>query len=142
MPLPETWRLAPGRVVRATGYISAGNHDMTETNMMSSMNWSGYSLIQKDPRGSGYAGRAGRSPVRLFYKNYCSTAMHGLSITDGSPCLAVMDGRIPPIPNPRNTALRSTNDEDNELPASRMYYPRYGGNRNPAVCKEGEDLRR
>ena len=121
------WNALAGNMAAGAGtcgacywYISAGNHDMTETNMMSPMNWSGYSLIQKDPRGSGYAGRAGRSPVRLFYKNYCSTAMHGLSITDGSPCLAVMDGRIPPIPNPRNTALRSTNDEDNELPASRM----------------------
>ncbi len=53
------WNAFAGNMAAGAGtcgacywYISAGNHDMVETNMTKPMNWSGYSLIQKDPRGS------------------------------------------------------------------------------------------
>jgi cell migration-inducing and hyaluronan-binding protein len=142
------WNALAGNMAAGAGacgacywYVSAANHDMVETNMATptAMAWSGYSAIQADPAGPTVAGasnRAGLSPVRLFYKNYCSTAEHALSVTDGSPCTSVANGRIIRIQNPRNTALQAPAIETDESMASRMYFPRYGGNRNPTVCDD------
>jgi hypothetical protein len=117
--------------------MPAGNHDMMDvpdsgSPMMTPMKWSGYSALQADPKGPGYSGRAGLSPVRLFYKNYCSTAMHSLSVTDGSPCLQVRNGPTTAVPNLRTPD--ATSDPDHEPDLSRMYYPRYAATRKPTVC--------
>jgi len=93
----------------------------------------------KHMKWSGYAGRqqsgdyAGDTPVKAFYKNYCSTAMHSLNTSDGvSTCDGVRfltehyndDIRLVPVPSvapPPN-------------PAMEMYYPNLSGNRYPTVC--------
>ena len=97
--------------------MPAGNHDMVDVpppggKMMTPMKWSGYSALQADPKGPGYSDRAGLSPVRLFYKNFCSTAMHSLSVTDGSPCLQVRNGPTTAVPNLRTPD--ATADPDHE----------------------------
>jgi hypothetical protein len=148
--ITNSWNALAGNMGASAGtcgacywYVPAGNHDMMDvppnpmpispqSMTMSPMKWSGYSVIQADPKGPGYAGRAGLTPVRLFYKNYCSTAQHSLSVTDGSPCLQVRVGPTPAIPNPLTPD--ATSDPDHEPDASRMYYPRYSGIHHPTVC--------
>ncbi len=152
------WNALAGNMAAGAGtcgacywYVPAGNHDMMDVppdgKMMTPMKWSGYSAIQADPRGPGYNGRAGISPVQLFYKNYCSSAQHSLSITDGSPCTQVTrlipaPQVVKPVPNLRAPpAPDSTNPQGDgaESETSRMYYPRYSGIRKPAVCDPTKD---
>ena len=130
------WNAVVGNMAAGAGtcgacywYVPAGNHDMVDVGPDNTpMKWSGYSQIQADPKGPLYNARAGRSPVRLFYSNYCSTAMHSFSITDGSPCTQVTQGNIDPVKNLRAPAAPPDGPQgDNaESLQSRMYYPRLG----------------
>ena len=103
------WNSLAGNMAAGAGtcgacywYIPAGNHDMVEVAPDNTpMKWSGYSQIQADPKGPFYNGRAGLSPVQMFYKNYCSTAMHSLSVTDGSTCTAMNEGKVVAVQNTR-----------------------------------------
>lgn len=117
-------------------YVPAGNHDMMDVPPsgapMTPMQWSGYSAIQASPKGPGDNARAGLSPVQLFYKNSCSTAMHSLSVTDETPCQQIQAGVVTPVPNKR--APDAVVDQGAESDASRMVYPRYSGLRNPTQC--------
>ncbi len=116
--------------------VPAGNHDMKDTspnNMMEPMAWDGYAAIQAASAAQGGStsnARAGLSPVRLFYKNYCSTAEHSISITDGSTCTQVQQGNVQIVKNPRAPDAQ----EPEATMASKMYYPRYTGNRKTAFC--------
>ena len=112
-------------------FLPAINTDMIEVQKMTPgnmkhMNWSGYAGRQT-------AGHAADTPVKLFYKNYCSTAMHSLNTSDGvSTCDGVRfltehydkDIRLVPVqsvaPAPK--------------PEMEMYYPNFSGNRYPTVC--------
>ena len=80
------------------------------------MKWSGYSQIQADPKGPFYNGRAGLSPVQMFYKNYCSTAMHSLSVTDGSTCTAMNEGKVVAVQNTRAPEVPSSREEPENRP--------------------------
>ena len=52
--------------------------------MMSPMKWSGYAGLQARP------GYEGSSPLKQFYANHCSTAMHSFNaVGSSSPCAAV-----------------------------------------------------
>ncbi len=119
-------------------YVPAGNHDMMDVppgnNPMTPMKWSGYSAIQASTDGPGSASRAGRSPVKLFYKNYCSSAMHSLSVTDETPCTQIETGVIRPVQNLRAPDAPPQDDRPPESDMSKMYYPRYSGLRVPTVC--------
>ncbi|MGE0419155.1 MAG: hypothetical protein AB7O80_20315, partial [Acetobacteraceae bacterium] len=96
------------------------------------MKWSGYSAMQGP-------GRAGTTPLKQFYKNYCSTAMHGFMGTgDITDCVQVSPGTgirppldweiagIPGIaPSPKTTP---------------WYYPKFAGTlRVPTICEAGQD---
>jgi len=107
---------------------------------------------------SGYAGRqlnddratgAGQTPVKLFYKNYCTTAMHSLNTSDGiSQCLGVTtDGgdlskivpvhSIAPAPEHRVVEVEVGGNKVNKNRVE-MYYPNITtGNRIPTVCQDG-----
>ncbi len=120
-------------------YVPAGNHDMMDVppgngHGMTPMKWSGYSQIQASPKGPGDADRAGISPVKLFYKNYCSSAMHSLSVTDETPCTQIEQGTIASIKNRRAPDAPPQDNVPPESEASKMYYPRYSGLRKPAYC--------
>jgi hypothetical protein len=151
------WNALAGNMAAGAGtcgacywYVPAGNHDMMDIPpsggaMMTPMKWSGYSAIQADPRGPGYNGRAGISPVQLFYRNSCSTAQHSLSVTDGSSCTQVSrlipEQSVKPVPNLRapDAPPNPPGDDTTESADSRMYYPRYSGLRKPAVCDPAKD---
>ena len=117
-------------------YVPAGNHDMIEQPgdrpMLTSMQWSGYSKIQASPAGPGSNERAGLSPVKLFYKNYCSSAMHSLSVTDETPCQPLETRTLPPVENKR--APPAPSPPQTESDDSKGYYPRYTGLRDPTIC--------
>ncbi len=73
------------------------------------MAWDGYAAIQAASAAQGGSmsnARAGLSPVRLFYKNYCSTAEHSISITDGSTCTQVQQGNVQIVKNPTGCPTR------------------------------------
>ena len=118
--------------------VPAGNHDMKDTSpkdTMQPMAWDGYAAIQAASAAQGGSmsnARAGLSPVRLFYKNYCSTAEHSISITDGSTCTQVQAGKVAVVKNPRSED--APEKEVNESMGSKMYYPRYTGIRKTAFC--------
>ena len=141
--LTNGWNTVAGNMAAGTGtcgacywYVPAGNHDMVEVGPdNTAMKWSGYSQIQADPNGPLYNGRAGKSPIRAFYQNYCSSAMHSLSITDGSPCTQVEEGYVKAVTNVRAPAEPELpNGDEAESMMSRMYFPRYTGTREPAYC--------
>ena len=105
------------------------------------MTWKGYSAIQK-------GNRYGRSPVRMFYRNSCSSAMHALNNSDGSTCnMAIPNPSIgtiakvipndlaPPRPDPANPQ-----GDGAETDASKMYYPRYSGQRRATICDPNVDV--
>ena len=102
------------------------------------MEWSGYSAIQEKTR-------AGRSPIKLFYQNYCTTAMHSLNISDGSPCTVVTGAAdrfrvLKAIGNPMAPPAPDANgkpDAKPESPEAIAFYPRYTGQRAPTVCNPG-----
>ncbi|MEJ0019962.1 MAG: hypothetical protein WDN25_26110 [Acetobacteraceae bacterium] len=96
----------------------------------------------KHMKWSGYAGRQtanpahyGETPLKVFYKNSCSTAMHALiTTTDISACVSVNgfktanqeNGRIKPVPGVAPTPAVEKFDE--------MYYPIAAGTRAPTQC--------
>jgi hypothetical protein len=105
------------------------------------MKWSGYSAIQEKTR-------EGRSPIKLFYQNYCTTAMHSLNISDGSPCTVVTGaGRIDfrvlkAIGNAMAPLAPDANkkpEAEPESPKAIKFYPRYTGQRAPTVCDPRKD---
>ena len=115
---------------------STANHDMMDIppgdhGAMTPMTWKGYSAIQAGQR-------YGRSPIRMFYANSCSTAMHAFNNSDGSTCGMVLPidpttgSIVKTIPN-ENAALRPASEGD-ESEASKMYYPRYSGQRRATIC--------
>ncbi|MBS0642578.1 MAG: hypothetical protein JSS43_22165 [Proteobacteria bacterium] len=111
---------------------------------MARQNWSGF----------GYSARpGGESPVRTFFRNYCSSAMTSLNtVTDPSPCGALIGqvsleqatfqppdpnagkpSQLTPVPSYAPPATTATADVPND-----MYYPNIGGNRTPTVCAPGD----
>ena len=134
------WNSVAGNMAAGAGTCGAcywipsvANHDFIDVQAKGGttpMQWSGYSAIQEKTR-------AGRSPIKLFYKNYCTTAMHSLNIADGSPCTLVTNDVIPAIGNPMAPAAPDNNrkpDAEPESAAAQLYYPRYTGQRAPTVC--------
>jgi cell migration-inducing and hyaluronan-binding protein len=115
---------------------SVANHDFIDVQAKDGttpMEWSGYSAIQEKTR-------AGRSPIKLFYQNYCTTAMHSLNISDGSPCTLVTSDTIHAIGNPMAPPSPDANrkpDAEPESPEAIAFYPRYSGQRAPTVCNPG-----
>jgi hypothetical protein len=125
--------------------VPLANSDMVEVQPMQSpmkhMKWTGYAGQQArftdptpPPNDKGWT-KAGQTPVKLFYKNYCSTAMHSLNTADAaSVCNAVFTADEPgpdrihqvksfaPAPAPANQPWKET------------YYPGIAGNRAPTVC--------
>ena len=144
-------------------YVPAANHDMIDTDPAaeemnramgagqamdahatataappSPMKWTGYSAMQGGATTPIGVDRAGYTPVRLFYKNYCSTAEHAFNISDPSACTQVTSGAVQVIPNPE--APRGVEPDTTWKPGdaaqqeSAKYYPRYTGLRRPAEC--------
>ncbi|MCB8881474.1 hypothetical protein ACELLULO517_14585 [Acidisoma cellulosilytica] len=125
-------------------YVPSINSDRmdvpsTGASMLTNQKWEGYSAEQ-EPYPIGRAG-AGSTPVKLFYKNYCSTAMAALNFTsDASPCDAMSNplagtpeaGKIAPIVNP----LAASGVVDAANMAAAMYYPNIlpGLVRIPTIC--------
>ena len=125
-------------------FLAFGNNDMIETNPISAdhknlnhMKWSGYAGRQIT---TASVVRAGETPIKSFFKNYCTTAMHSLTTGDGiSQCLGVASypfndqTKIQPVKSiaPPPVAAASPQNADH-------YYPNYiSGNRKPTVCKDG-----
>jgi hypothetical protein len=92
------------------------------------MKWSGYAGLQTQ------IGIPGATPLRSFYKNYCSSAMNSfetVGAVDG--CLGITG----PGPNTDQqihavASIAPTLDTPG-------YYPNLAGNRNPVVCKSDTD---
>jgi len=81
-----------------------------------SMSWSGYA--EMDTR------IAGGSPLKQFYGNYCSTAMHSfMSVGDGSPC----HGVAPAVDNPETPEAQTGGQ-------AAAYYPNLSGLRTATIC--------
>ena len=125
---------------------STANHDMMDVppgnDDMKPMQWKGYSAIQA-------GSRFGRSPIKLFYKNYCTSAMHSINNSDGSPCNVVSNDL--PAPSPILETIFNPHAPDSPNPANvdgdkaesnkaKMYYPRYTGQRQATVCNPGKPL--
>ena len=149
--IPNGWNELVGNMAVGAGtcgtcfwYVPAFNTDRIDVppngaSMTTHQKWDGYSVEQEPPPG----GRAeqGSTPVKFFYKNYCSTAMHALNLTsDASPCDAMsnpMDptperGKFAAIVNP----LAPPGVVDTSNMAASMYYPniRPGQFRVPTIC--------
>ena len=140
------WNSVAGNMAAGAGTCGAcywipsvANHDFIEVQAeggTTPMEWSGYSAIQEKTR-------AGRSPIKLFYQNYCTTAMHSLNISDGSPCTLVTRGDvIKAIGNPMAPPAPDANrkpEAEPKSPEAKAFYPRYSGQRAPTVCNPGVD---
>ena len=143
------WNSVAGNMAAGAGTCGAcywipsvANHDFIEVQAKGGttpMEWSGYSAIQEKTR-------AGRSPIKLFYQNYCTTAMHSLNISDGSPCTVVTGGGVidyrvlKAIGNPMAPLAPDANrkpEAEPESPEAIAFYPRYSGQRAPTVCNPG-----
>jgi hypothetical protein len=78
-------------------FVPSENSDMPDVPTGSPhMSWSGYAALQKN------SAFAGATPLKSFYKNYCTTAMHSFQTTPDAPgCNGVIaaDAPIPPPPN-------------------------------------------
>jgi hypothetical protein len=112
-------------------YLSGGNNDHVEVpahvgnHPIRHMKWSGYAGRQT-------AGHEGDTPVKLFYKNYCSTAMHSLNTSDGvSQCDGV---RFVTENYPNDIRLAPVKSVAPDPASPEMYYPKLASNRNPTVC--------
>ena len=114
---------------------TAANTDMTD---------SGGHMLWKDAQGRlTYAGlqrdksHQGATPLRTFYGNYCSSAMHSFMTTsDASNCmsLGVLAANIPAGPN-QVSAVKSFAPDHGMVPT---YYPNaVGGTRQAVRCPEG-----
>ncbi|MFC3228217.1 hypothetical protein ACFOGJ_13310 [Marinibaculum pumilum] len=98
--------------------LPASPNQLPPTNM----SWSGYAQMDVTI--------AGGSPLKQFYKNYCSTAMHSfMAIGDGSPCFGVQGSSggnanyVNAIANPDAPAAPDTS-----------YYPNLAELRTTTVC--------
>ena len=133
--LTNGWNTVAGNMAAGAGtcgacywYVAAGNHDMMDVQPdgqmgknPKAMTWAGYALIQQRTlNNQGLVSRdgAGQSPVKLFYKNYCSSAMHSLTTSDESPCVQTETGMVTTLNNP--TAPPAPGDEQSESAASKM----------------------
>lgn len=104
------------------------------------MKWSGYAAMQ-----DGKTGRAGMTPLKSFFKNYCSTAMHALNTTgDPSPCNGVAN-LADPVPDARMIkpirGIAPDVDPDDKVnyPKNRPYYPTFTSYRAPTICNPALD---
>src|SRR5439155_2421165 len=108
--------------------LAAENADLIEVGgNMGHMKWSGYAGRQT-------SGHAGETPLKLFYKNYCSTAMHSLdTTTEISACNGVRF--VDEAENGRLAPVASIAPKPNlEKPNADTYYPHVYGTRAPSVC--------
>lgn len=111
-------------------WLAGGNSDRVDVPPapIVHMKWSGYAGRQT-------VGHEGEAPLKLFYKNYCSTAMHSLDTTNGVSAA----GTALQI---RNTdawklkPIKSVAPDRGDPPSAmaKMYYPILGGNHKPTVC--------
>jgi hypothetical protein len=144
------WNSIAGNMAAGAGTCGAcywipalANHDMKDVQPageMEPMEWKGYSAIQVQ-KGTDGIDRAGLSPVRFFYKNACTSAMHSLNNSDGSVCKTVSDpNNTPVIQTIRNPLAPAAPSGDYEPVDSKMYYPRYTGIRHPTFCDPSKGL--
>ena len=153
------WNELIGNMAAGTGtcgscfwYVPAWNSDRMDVGpdgkmSMAHQEWTGYSAEQ-GPAPT-YPG-GGTTPVKFFFKNYCSTAMQAVNFVEaGSSCNAVApigtpntnpdDPRIipivnplaapPPPPPPPPPAVPPPVD-----PVAAMYYPHLEGERRATIC--------
>ncbi len=129
-------------------FVPSANSDMPDVPTGSAhMSWSGYAGLQKN------TAFAGTTPLKSFYKNYCSTAMQSFQTTADAPgCDGVIsaDAPTPPGANPVLRDVKSIapqpvrqtvtppapnppfSEPDNKLDP---YYPHVlGGARHPVRC--------
>ena len=107
------------------------------------MKWSGYAALQKHVFNTNL-GRsvpspfAGTTPLKSFYGNYCSSAMHSFQTTPDAPqCLGVNSADFPTAPNTlvaiksiAPAPLQPINETDDP------YYPHYIGARKATHCTQ------
>jgi cell migration-inducing and hyaluronan-binding protein len=108
------------------------NNDMVEVgDTMQSAKWTGYSA------------RPGvTTPIKTFYRNFCSSAMHALDtttdITDCTTLVGPEGYKLTPIPSiaPQPKVVDDKQPETPAELAAKMYYPDVAGNRTPTVCPD------
>ncbi|MEQ8347628.1 MAG: hypothetical protein RIB84_16580 [Sneathiellaceae bacterium] len=98
--------------------------------MMSPMKWSGYAGLQARP------GYEGSSPLKQFYANHCSTAMHSFNaVGSSSPCAAVGSWSGGKMQNADRLVAVPSLAPAPTFPASAdPYYPDMVDLRSPTVC--------
>ncbi len=105
-------------------FVPAFNDDM-------GMKWSGYSALQKN------LGYAGTTPLKTFYKNYCTGAMNSFQATSSAPpCNGVSPPSTPVSGNIQAvTSIAPTPYPDGDV-AMDPYYPHFvsGSNRIATRC--------
>jgi cell migration-inducing and hyaluronan-binding protein len=114
-------------------FVPTENMGMAEVPGGSSMRWSGYAAMQGP-------GRGGTTPLKSFYMNYATSAMHSFQTTGDSPaCNGVIAAgvtgqqRLPVMKAVESIAPRVGQDP--------MYYPRIQNLPNRSFCDvdKGED---
>lgn len=105
--------------------LPAQNTDMQDI-QHGTMKWDGYAAIQ--------ARIAGGSPLKSFYKNTCTTAMHAFqTVGDVAACLgfnAPLPAGVLPTDTANLTPVRSIAPDS----GASMYYPIISASRNATVC--------
>src|SRR5262249_40151092 len=106
--------------------------DMADVGMMP-MKWSGYAALQSTPDFKG------TTPLKSFYANYCTSAMHSFQTTGDAPaCAGIVAAKANAPPNnfPFLRALPSIAPKPNADNTMDSYYPHaLGGNRAATRCK-------
>ena len=103
---------------------------------MKNMKWGGYSELQHR--------MAGTSPLKRFYKNYCTSAMHAFNaVGSTSDCtgVATLDpagnpsdvNRIVPVKSHAPTPLNGADQPKD------AFYPNTTGDRAPTICSPSDD---
>ncbi len=118
-------------------FIASKNNDFVDVGPMvmdppnynpTRMRWTGYSALQ------GRIG-AGTTPLRTFYKNYCSSAMNSfITVAATASCNGMAAPSATPVTN-RVTAIPSIAPNfDPGKAVSLMYYPTFTDLHFPTVC--------
>lgn len=85
--------------------------------------------------------RAGMAPLKTFYKNYATTAMHSFQTTPDAPsCMGFGFGpAVPANYGPQQIVVRGVLSEapmPSGTQSSEMYYPHIGGEQRPTICPD------
>jgi cell migration-inducing and hyaluronan-binding protein len=100
------------------------------------MKWSGYAALQRPAGNDVPSSFAGATPLKSFYKNYCTSAMHSFQTTQDAPaCNGLRAADLGNAPNTLSevksiapTPLKPEKEQDDP------YYPHYIGERAETRC--------